>query len=66
MPRPGAVFSNPKQPVNINYVYGFSDDAPQPWMPEWAWLLTMLIGQPLLLSGPTHLVLQRCFGKHRG
>jgi len=33
MPPPGTVRANPKQPVNINYVYGFSDQAPQSWMP---------------------------------
>ena len=62
MPPPGAKLANPKQPVNINYVYGFSDDAPQPWMPAWAWLLTVLVGQPLLLSWPTHAALKRIYG----
>ena len=61
MPPPGAVLANPKQPVNINYVYGFSDHAPQPWMPAWAWLLTMLLGLPLLVCWPTHVALRRFF-----
>lgn len=61
MPPPGTVLANPKQPVNINYVYGFSDHAPQAWMPAWAWLLTMLVGLPLLVWWPTHLVFTRFF-----
>lgn len=61
MPMPGAILENPKEPVNINYVYGFSDSAPQPWMPQWMWLVTMMIGEPLLIWWPTHLVLIRLF-----
>ena len=61
MPPPGTVLANPKQPVNINYVHGFSDHAPQPWMPSWAWLLTMLVGLPLLVWWPTHLAFTRFF-----
>lgn len=61
MPPPGAVLANPKQPVNINYVFGFGDEAPQPWMPAWAWLLTMMLGLPLFVWWPTHLALRRLF-----
>jgi hypothetical protein len=59
MPPPGTKLPNPKQPVNINYVYGFSDDAPQSWMPAWAWFLVILIGQPVLFAAPAHLALRR-------
>lgn len=45
------------KPVNINYVYGLSDTAPQQWMPSWAWLLVALIGYPLVLYVPAHLLL---------
>ena len=65
MPPPGTVLANPKQPVNINYVYGFSDHAPQRWMPAWAWLLTMMLGLPLLVWWPTHLALRRFFASDR-
>ena len=65
MPPPGSVLANPKQPVNINYVYGFSDHAPQQWMPAWAWLLTMMLGLPLLVCWPTHLTLMRFFASGR-
>jgi hypothetical protein len=61
MPPPGAVLANPKQSVNINYVFGFSDDAPQPWMPAWVWLLTIMLGLPLLVWWPTHQALRRLF-----
>lgn len=48
-------------PVNINYVYGFSDDAPQRWMPARAWLLIALAGFPLLLYLPAHLLLRHFY-----
>lgn len=54
-PRPDAGLT----PVNINYVWGFSDAAAQTWMPAWAWLTGMIVGLPLLLFWPTHLVLKR-------
>ena len=62
MPPSGTVLANPKQPVNINYVFGFGDKTPQNWMPAWAWLLTLLIGLPALIWLPSHLALARCFG----
>jgi hypothetical protein len=47
------------EPVNINYVHGLSDDAPQTWMPAWAWLAFTLVGWPLLLYWPAHELLKR-------
>lgn len=32
--------------VNINYVYGLSDAAPQHWMPPFAWLALLMVGLP--------------------
>ena len=52
---PGA--TNP--PVNVNYVYGFSDAAPQSWMPEIAWLIVLMIGLPVFVFWPTHWVLSK-------
>jgi hypothetical protein len=43
--------------VNINYVFGTSDAKPQTVMPPLLWLGIMLVGMPLLLYFPTHLVL---------
>ena len=65
MPKPGMVLANPMVPVNINYVYGFSDNAPQKWMPEWAWLITVMVGFPLLLWWPAHLALRRLSARSR-
>lgn len=45
--------------VNVDYVYGFSDDAAQTWMPGWAWFSLMLAAVPLLLTLPTDFVLRR-------
>lgn len=61
MPRPGERPADSLRAVNINYVYGFSDDVPQRWMPAWAWLTTLLIGLPFLIWWPTHLLLCRLF-----
>jgi hypothetical protein len=60
---PGAVI-DPNLPVNINYVYGL--DGRQPWMPEVAWLCVWMLAQPLLLVGPTHLLLTRFAPAPRG
>ena len=54
-PRPDAGLS----PVNINYVFGMSDAAPQTFVPPLAWLAGLMIGLPLLAFLPTHLALRR-------
>ncbi len=46
------------KPVNINYVYGFSAEVPQTWMPERLWVLVEIIALPLLIYFPTHLLLR--------
>lgn len=51
-------------PVNINYVWGPNDAAAQTWMPPYAWLAFLLVGMPVLLFVPAHLILQR-IGKRR-
>ncbi|RYZ99640.1 MAG: hypothetical protein EOP11_19225 [Proteobacteria bacterium] len=60
-PRPDAGLT----PVNVNYVWGLSDEAPQSWMPAYAWLAVMLIGLPLVFFWPTHLALKRMFSPPR-
>jgi hypothetical protein len=57
MPDPGLM------PVNINYVWGLSDYAPQPWVPPYVWFAGLMIGLPLLVFAPTHLVLARVMPK---
>ena len=44
-------------PVNINMVSGFSDRAPQTLVPPLVWFLGLLIGLPVLVYWPTHLLL---------
>ncbi|MFO0878368.1 MAG: hypothetical protein U0840_13590 [Gemmataceae bacterium] len=66
MPPPPAPVDHPNQPVNINYVYGLKDDAPQTWMPPLAWVALHLVGLPLVLFLPAHLTLARLFGRERG
>jgi hypothetical protein len=46
-------------PVNINYVFGPSDDAAQTWVPPYVWVLGMMVGMPLLLFAPTHALMMR-------
>ncbi len=60
---PGPMANAGNAAVNINYVYGMSDSAPQTWMPGWAWLASLMIGLPVLMFAPVHLVLARWCGK---
>ncbi len=46
-------------PVNINYVWGFSDHAPQNWMHPLIWLAGLIVGLPLLVFAPVHVLLAR-------
>jgi hypothetical protein len=62
LPAPPAPADRPNLPVNVNYVYGMSDDRPQEWMPPLAWFAVMMIGLPLLFFLPTHLLLNRLMG----
>ena len=57
LPAPPPSAASPNIPVNINYVYGFSDHAPQTWMPPGVWLGTIMLGLPLLVYWPTHRLL---------
>lgn len=45
-------------PVNINMVWGFSDRAPQTFVSPNVWFLGLLIGLPILVYWPTHLLLR--------
>jgi hypothetical protein len=46
-------------PVNINYVWGTSDNIAQTWVHPYVWLGGMMIGLPLILFWPVHLLLSR-------
>ncbi|MFO0864940.1 MAG: hypothetical protein U0744_09860 [Gemmataceae bacterium] len=54
------------EPVNINYVYGMSDETPQTWMHPTAWFALLVIGLPLGIFMPTHLALRSAFPKPHG
>jgi hypothetical protein len=46
-------------PVNINYVWGPSEQAAQTWVPPAVWFAGSMVGLPLLVFAPTHFVLSR-------
>jgi hypothetical protein len=47
-------------PVNINYVWGLNDAAPQTWMHPYLWLFgVMMIAMPLLCFLPVHALFVR-------
>ena len=50
-------------PVNIDYVWGFSDTEAQHWMPPGLWVAGLMILMPLLLFVPTHFLLRRFMPK---
>jgi hypothetical protein len=50
-------------PVNIDYVWGFSDTEPQHWMLPGMWVAGLMILLPLVLYLPTHLILRRVMPK---
>jgi len=51
------------EPVNIDYVWGFSDTEPQHWMSPGLWVVGLMILMPLLLFVPTHFILRRVMPK---
>ena len=63
MPLPPAPVGDPNLPVNINYVYGLSDAKPQQWMPPLEYLGLMIVGLPICVFLPTHLILRSAFRK---
>jgi hypothetical protein len=46
-------------PVNINYVWGLSDNVAQNWVSPHVWLAGLMVGMPLLLFAPVHWLLGR-------
>jgi hypothetical protein len=63
LPASVAQVDDPNTPVNVNYVWGPSDEAPQTWVQPWVWLTGMAIGLPVLIYAPTHFILQAFFHK---
>ena len=52
-----ALLSTPEQ--NINWVYGLGNV--QTWVPQWQWVLGLMIALPLLVYAPTHFLFKRLF-----
>jgi hypothetical protein len=63
LPAPPAPAGDPNLPVNVNYVYGMDDAAPQQWLPPLAYLALLMVALPLLAYVPTHLALARWFAR---
>lgn len=61
MPAPPPPIENPALPVNINYVYGFNDQAAQSWMPPLLWFALLQLGLIFLILLPSHWLLQRLY-----
>ncbi|TQV86954.1 hypothetical protein [Aliikangiella coralliicola] len=62
MPEPGQVLDNVNAPVNINYVYGFSETTKQQWLPDHLYLIVLMVVLPALVYWPTSKLLERYFG----
>jgi hypothetical protein len=62
LPAPPAPADRPNLPVNVNYVFGPSDDKPQEWMPPQAWFTFMMVSLPLVFFLPTHFLLKWLMG----
>jgi len=61
LPPPPAPADNPALPVNVNYVFGLSDDRPQQWMHPLAYLACVIAALPLVIFWPTHLLFSKIF-----
>ncbi len=59
LPPAGAVLANPNIPVNIDYVYGFSDRGPQHWMNQTLYVALYLAALWCVIFLPTHALLRR-------
>jgi len=59
MPAPGDPLAHPNQPVNINYVYGFSETNKQIWVSEQLYLIGLMVVLPLCVYWPTAKLLQK-------
>jgi hypothetical protein len=65
LPAPPAPPESPNLPVNVNYVYGFSDLHPQEWLPPLVYFAIVMVGLPIIIFLPTHFVLNKLFGQEK-
>ncbi len=59
LPALGAVQPNPNTPVNVDYVYGFSDKMPQHWMNQNLYVVVYLAALCGVVFFPTHRLLRK-------
>jgi len=51
------------QPININYVHGFSSREPQQWLPADWYFALLIVANPLFIFWPSHLLFGWLFTK---
>ena len=61
MPAPGDILSHSNAPVNINYVYGFSETSKQTFASDGVYLVGLMLTLPLTIYWPTSKILARYF-----
>ncbi len=61
LPPAGAILPNPKTPVNVNYVFGLSDAAPQTLMAPGLYLVVWMLVLLVVAFIPTHFILKKWF-----
>jgi hypothetical protein len=64
-PAPPPSPERPRASVNINYVYGLNDRAPQARIPSGLWLGCVIVVNVIGFYVPTHLALRRWFPRAR-
>jgi hypothetical protein len=60
---PACYFFTPRAD-NVNWVFGPREHS-LIWMPDWGWLVGLMLGFPLLIYLPTHLIFLRVFPRPR-
>lgn len=63
LPAPPAPSDQPHLPVNVNLVYGPSDQLPQTVMHPLLYLSALIVGLPLIFYVPAHFIFCRFFSK---
>jgi hypothetical protein len=66
LPPPPAPEDNVNLPVNVNYVFGPSNDQAQTWLSPGLYMALLMIGYPVLFFLPAHLILLKLFGRRGG
>ena len=59
MPAPGDAVESANVPVNINYVYGFSETTKQSWVSDPVYLVGLMLILPLAVYWPTGKLIER-------